>query len=277
MAPEQALGQPVDRRADLFAVAAIIYEVAAGRPPFAGLTLHETLHRLTGPDPAPLEPLEAAGAAALVELLQRGLAKDPDERFQSAAAFIASLRAALAAMEQSQQRSVGGATQVLHAQPSSGMRPQSPAPFGPQLLGRLEEGLLPFLGPAAQTVVRRSAAKAATLDELYQLLDAALLRPEDRATFARHRGAAAGNTFAGEADASRSPLTAGGFPLGAATLAAAEETLTFFVGPIARVLVRKAAAQVTSVAELQDRLVGHIPHPADAAEFRRKFRARLRE
>ena len=52
MAPEQVADEEVDRRADLFAVGAIFYEILAGRPPFAGRTMAETIQRLGGPDEA---------------------------------------------------------------------------------------------------------------------------------------------------------------------------------------------------------------------------------
>ena len=54
MAPEQALGQTVEHRTDLFATTAVLYEILHGRPPFSGGTMAETLLRLTGPAPAEL-------------------------------------------------------------------------------------------------------------------------------------------------------------------------------------------------------------------------------
>jgi eukaryotic-like serine/threonine-protein kinase len=96
MAPEQVTGDLVDQRADLFAVGAILYEAFAGRPPFAGETVADTLARLSGPAPAEMAPIEAARAARLVPVLRRALAKEPARRFQSVQEFLTALQEAIA-------------------------------------------------------------------------------------------------------------------------------------------------------------------------------------
>ncbi|MBX9752109.1 MAG: serine/threonine protein kinase, partial [Roseococcus sp.] len=93
MSPEQAHGQEVDPRSDLFSVAAILYEILAGRAPFAGKNMTDTLMRLTGPAPAELGSL---AGTPMGEVLRQGLAKDPAARFSDAAEFAAALGAALA-------------------------------------------------------------------------------------------------------------------------------------------------------------------------------------
>ena len=67
MAPEQVTDDSVDRRADLFAVGAIIYEMLTGRPPFAGRTTADTLVRLSGPLAADLKPVVSAGGEAYLD------------------------------------------------------------------------------------------------------------------------------------------------------------------------------------------------------------------
>jgi serine/threonine protein kinase len=81
MSPEQAQGQRVDARSDIFSAAAVGYFILAGRAPFARGDLRATLHALLGDDrPA---PLSVAGAPRLLErTLSRGLAKHPDQRYQ---------------------------------------------------------------------------------------------------------------------------------------------------------------------------------------------------
>jgi eukaryotic-like serine/threonine-protein kinase len=87
MAPEQARGRPVDRRADVFSVGLVIYFAVARKPLYDGETLFDRLTRAAqGPGDEERARI-AALPAPLPDLLQTALAIDPDERFDSALAF----------------------------------------------------------------------------------------------------------------------------------------------------------------------------------------------
>ncbi len=95
MAPEQARAGPVDARADLFGLGAVLYHVATGVPPFPGddtLTVLATLATYT---PPPADRVTAAVPRRLAALLARMMAKDPAARPPTAAAVVADLSAAL--------------------------------------------------------------------------------------------------------------------------------------------------------------------------------------
>jgi serine/threonine-protein kinase len=154
MAPEQALGQPVDPRADLFAVAAILFEVLHGRPPFAGPTMAETLLKLTGPEPAALGALEGTAIGAV---LRRGLAKDPAARFASAADFAAALRRALAHPEAPEP--VEEATRVISPAPAPPAAPPGLA-LSDAARQSATEALAFLVGPIARVLVQKAAAEA---------------------------------------------------------------------------------------------------------------------
>jgi serine/threonine protein kinase len=94
MAPEQALGQAVDHRTDLHAVAAILYEMLAGESPFTRGNMVDTLHAVVHEQPPSLSGSTAIRATDAV--IRRGLAKRPDDRFQQAGDMAQALRAALA-------------------------------------------------------------------------------------------------------------------------------------------------------------------------------------
>ncbi len=84
MAPEQAAGQSVDHRADLYAAGAILYELLTGRPPFNGNSVLEVLtHVLTRP-PKPLRMFARHAPAELELVVRRALAKDRRQRHQTA-------------------------------------------------------------------------------------------------------------------------------------------------------------------------------------------------
>jgi non-specific serine/threonine protein kinase len=90
MAPEQVMGDPVDGRGDLFAAAAILFEMLAGRPAFGGRTVGEVLHATMSEQPPALTGSPAI--AAVDRVIRRGLAKRPVDRPSSADEMAEELR-----------------------------------------------------------------------------------------------------------------------------------------------------------------------------------------
>jgi serine/threonine protein kinase len=84
MAPEQARGEAVDARTDLFSLGGVLYAMATGRPPFEGGSPFLVLQRVTGETPRPLHELNAAVPDDFAEVVEQLLEKDPDDRIQSA-------------------------------------------------------------------------------------------------------------------------------------------------------------------------------------------------
>jgi serine/threonine protein kinase len=80
MSPEQARGQPVDHRSDLFALGTVLYTMLTGRPPFRGRSLADTMHLVIGQDPAPVRELRPEVPDELGALVAELLAKDPADR-----------------------------------------------------------------------------------------------------------------------------------------------------------------------------------------------------
>jgi hypothetical protein len=87
MSPEQIRGERVDGRSDLFALGALLYELIAGRHPFAADTPAATLARVLQDEPAPIAIADTAGAD-LPAIVARLLEKSPARRFPSAAALV---------------------------------------------------------------------------------------------------------------------------------------------------------------------------------------------
>ena len=85
MAPEQAKGRPVDRRADLWAFGCVLFEMLTGRSVFAGETLPEILERIIEQEPD-WNSVPAKTPASVRKLLRHCLEKDPKRRLDSAAA-----------------------------------------------------------------------------------------------------------------------------------------------------------------------------------------------
>jgi len=95
MAPEQAEGERVDRRADVYSLGAILYEALTGQPPFAGATPLEIFRKVVQEDPAPLRSLRPEVPPAVERVCLRALEKRPRARYLTAAAFGRDLRRAL--------------------------------------------------------------------------------------------------------------------------------------------------------------------------------------
>ncbi|MET8678419.1 protein kinase [Streptomyces sp. NPDC004647] len=84
LSPEQALGKAVDHRSDLYATGCLLYELLALRPPFTGETPLSVVYQHVQDDPVPPSEVTGAVPPELDGLVMRSLAKDPDDRFQSA-------------------------------------------------------------------------------------------------------------------------------------------------------------------------------------------------
>jgi len=94
MSPEQALGDDVDARSDLFTLGIVLYEMLSKTRPFESTSMVSVLRRMIHSDPTPLRDVAPGAPAALEAVVLRCLAKDREDRYQSAAEVAADLEAA---------------------------------------------------------------------------------------------------------------------------------------------------------------------------------------
>jgi hypothetical protein len=158
MAPEQASLGEVDRRADLFALGCVLYELLNGVPPFRGENELETLDRIReGKILKPPEELDAP--AQLRQVLATALAPDREGRYQHASEMVADLRGFMAAESASVLKEDLGRWARELAATREASRPDAVEDAVRKLLGEgIGDGAAP--APSATTVFARTGAEA---------------------------------------------------------------------------------------------------------------------
>src|SRR5207247_4004432 len=138
-------------RSDLYAIGVVLYELATGRPPFAGESdfsimaahIHQT----------PVTPVEVKPDLPILlsRAIMKALEKEPDRRFQTAQEFRAMIALAR-----------GGAVDPAPVPAAAG--------WDPELLARIKKEFAVYIGPMARILVDRLSKRAQTVDALYALL-----------------------------------------------------------------------------------------------------------
>jgi serine/threonine-protein kinase len=120
MSPEQVQGQPVDGRSDQFSLAVIAYEMLTGEKPYSGEHLTTVVYKIVAEEPRPARSLNASLSAPIEDVLRRGLAKRPEDRYNTCLEFVRSLEKACAASRAWKPLARGGALN----EPTMGIGPR---------------------------------------------------------------------------------------------------------------------------------------------------------
>jgi serine/threonine-protein kinase len=286
MAPEQYVGDAIDQRVDVFAAGVLLYRMLTGEAPFTG-TYEQVMYKILNETPTP--PSQLAGGEALAAydpIIAKALAKDRNARFQSAAEF----RSALAAV--ARQAGVTGTdtTVVLRQDPIAPPPRVDAPPSGTQLtpitgwdatvLTQFERALASYIGPMARVLVKQSAKRAVDVAQLAKLLAEHIEKPLERTEFTTRVAALAGTAVsatkarsttsgsaAGSGSGSRTAPTGAGAPVSDATLEFAAKTLARHIGPIAKVVVKKASNQAKTREQFFELLADQGPAGVDRAKL----------
>jgi eukaryotic-like serine/threonine-protein kinase len=301
IAPECYRGAAIDHRSDLFAAGSVLYQLLVGESPFSG-TPESVMYRVCNVDPPPPSRVNAARGAHLDRVTLTALAKDPAQRFASAREFLdmmrvsykgpvaASISEATVIRPVSREPAVPSASDGPASQGASGaagLRSSAslssggplPTQWDAQVLGKLESCLTALVGPVARVLVRRTSRAAADLPALVEQISAQLATDADRKVFARAverlddptirtmMGGGSVSRPGSLAGGTRPGTIVGGFAPSEKQLARATDALSTFVGPIARVLVKRAAVGAADLAGFHRALAQAIENDADRQRF----------
>ncbi len=275
IAPEQIIGLGADCRSDLWSAGVILYELLTGQAPFLAETPATVLHNVLHVEPAAPSAIAPSVPPVFDRVVSRALAKNPDERFQTAREFSNALLTALV-------KSKPGPTALPEATPDSPppierrsdhrpARASGGLSLSPQALSELEGSMIRSIGPLAKHLIRKCAQQAKSLEEFYATLAENLPAGGDRSDFLKHVERL---RTARESASQQPPLAAAPTAtvrptiiFDTATLAAAEKRLALYVGPLAKVLIRRAADDSGDVNELYRKLAEHIDSEEERSEF----------
>jgi serine/threonine-protein kinase len=262
MSPEQIRADEVDARSDLYSLGVLTYEMVTGIHPIQADTEHAMMNaqlNVMPRDPALVNPrVPAALSAAIL----RALAKDPGQRFQTALEFRAALRGA------------------GHGETPPSFAPISPLPAAPSPtaiqsaeLAELETRLSRAIGPIAGRLVATAARRYATISEIRQALAGEIEDPKERAAFLKTAATTVTDPAATSTLVARTPTAPAAFD--PAALDRLTQALAPYIGPIAKVVVARAARTARSAGELGNALAAEISSDADRQRFLAAIRSAI--
>jgi len=277
MSPEQCQGKDIDRRSDLFSTGVVLYELLTGEKPFSG-SIEAIAFKICYEDhrpPSQVSKLEVT--AGLDAIVATALSKSPDTRFQNARAFNRALRQALDPQLTWKGEAID-ATEVNLAAVTM-QRPPPPG-WDDTILLTVEKQLARFLGPMARVIIRKAAAKTTQTAALYALAAESISDADERRKFMAEmpgtqpptptttnsgmsgtqpisvrKGQTAPPQVRSQSGGTR-PLNP--VPLDQSFVDQTTIRLAVYLGPLAKVVARKAAQKAGTQQEFVQLVAGHL-------------------
>jgi len=279
MAPEQFAGAPVDKRTDLFAAGVILFEMLTGVKPFRGKSITEIISFMETRGPEDIRALNPAVPDSLKRVITKALAFDPARRYADAAEFSKAIIEAFPIRpDETPVRSELpiSDTRVVNAEVAE-TAPEG-AIWRPELLREIERDLATFIGPMAAIALKRAIRQTNDIRALYDLLGRQVVNPRDQAEFlARGQRRAAPDPASRPQSTPTPPSTTqtkaepkpdqGITSPGLANIAAVESNLARYVGPIAKILIRRELEKHETLDKFYCALAAHIPNELDRERF----------
>jgi serine/threonine-protein kinase len=246
MSPEQIEGRNIDGRSDIYSLGLTYYEMITGRRAIQAPTDHGLLNAQLNTIPPAPAVLNPGIPARISDAIVRALKKEPARRFQSAREFHSAL---------SGSSSSGS---LPRCEPPHSEQSTTAALLAPEL-AELEKRLSRSIGPIAKHIVADAARRYGTILEIRRALAAQIENPKERETFLKGAPATTATTIA------QSPAQTATFETG--TLDRLTQALAPYLGPIAKMVVIRAARSSHSIEELRSAAAAEIDSSADRRRF----------
>jgi serine/threonine-protein kinase len=278
MSPEQFQGDVVDGRADVFSAGIVLYQMLTGARPFAG-SASIVMQQILNEDPAPPSQVLPALGKRFDAVLAMAMAKQPNQRYPSAYAFREALLAVAREDALDSDATIladAGRTGFARAQQSGRIVAAAADDLGsatmPQwkreALPDIEASLAYQIGPMAKFLVKKAADKAEGIEQLSELLSPHIPSEGGRAQFRQtvaelRKKLDASRTGSSMSRATAAPLES----IDEAYAGAAADRLVAIIGPIGRVLARRAMEQTGDKQTFLQLLAAHIDDPDQRTRF----------
>lgn len=275
ISPERYRSGIVDQRCDVYSAGVLCHELLTDKVLFTG-SLAEIVHQVCQVTPIPVSIAEPAIPELLDPVVAKALVKDPAARYQTAMEFqlaLSAVRAELGCVAR------GPASPAAPAMPSTTPRPATnpevnltaPEGWSTAEIAQIVQQLTPILGPMAKVVVKRQAALTRDRQELHEALARQLHTDDERKSFLAGIARVSGKTRVTAPDiapqVSDTPPKVIQGSIAPATLERTTKVLARYIGPIAAVVVKKAAPTALDTTDLYAKVAERISDVNERARF----------
>jgi serine/threonine-protein kinase len=264
MAPERLLGRAADVRADLFSVGVILYQLLTGSKPFIAFDLPELMRKLLNEMPPSIMTLRPELWTEIDAVVKKALARNPDDRYQSAERFVEGLSAAIEARPHDNRIPVDltelSRTSSRDDANAEELNASLATKLSSSAADALSRSLAHWLGPVARVIVRQALQETSDIDSLVACLSRHIKADADIAQFRQaaekllREDLGMASAFAQET-------------ISDAEIKATINTLVPAIGPIARHIVIREARTAVGRDDFYRRLADRIPDEHEKSRF----------
>ena len=270
MSPEQFTGGEIDRRSDIFSTGVVLFELLTGQKPFPGKSATEVMYRLLNHQPPAVTTLNPTLPIAMNAVVLKALSREPADRFATAAEFKAMLQQAAKMAPANEDMTVVMAPPVPPA--SAPEQAGGTGIHDEATLRMVSDALAYHIGPVAKVVVEQAAKQVTSVDSLYDTVATSINNPEERNAFLQRRFAPQLQPAPAPAAPAR-PAAAAPAPgdIPADDVVKIQAELATHLGPIAKILTKRALKDAANREALVRALAEHIPTDKERAQFFRRL------